>query len=178
MLTTIIALALLTEAPQPDPRPATAPHAQVQRKTTGTGDRLLRRYRPQPCPPWCEVSAGMARERSQAEAAYLAQVKAEAEYKAALPFLLENQRQQLDRMSALERSAALHRMASASEQIARAIELDAVARQNARMGYPTPALNTYGPGVSSYGPYGGVIIQPQQPQFANPYGGVLGSFLN
>lgn len=51
----------------------------------------------------------MARERAQAEAAYAAQVRAEAEYKAALPFLLEAQRQQFERMSALERNAALWR---------------------------------------------------------------------
>ncbi len=76
-------------------------------------------------------------------------------------------------MSAIERNAALHRMAAASEQIARAIALDVVARQNAQMGYSTPALNTYGPGVAPYGPYGAVIYQqagtpmPMPPPYAN-----------
>ena len=65
-------------------------------------------------------------------------------------------------MSALERNAALHRMAASSERIANAIEMSNVAWQNARMGYSTPALNTYGPGVTPYGPYGGVMIQPLQ----------------
>jgi hypothetical protein len=96
---------------------------------------------------------------------------ADAEYKAALPFLLESQRQKLERMSAVERNAALHRIAAANEQIARAITMDVVARRNARMGYSMPALNTYGPGVTPYGSYGGVMIQPyaQPAPMPSPY---------
>ena len=100
---------------------------------------------------------------AEAEAEYKARLKAEAEYKAALPYLLEDQRQRLERMSAMERNAALHRMAAASEQIAGAITLDFVARQNARLGYSTPVLNTYGPGVTPYGPYGAVMYPTAGP---------------
>jgi hypothetical protein len=172
MLTTIITLALIGQTPAPAP----APRSQVQQQTVSppreseyqAGIRALvakKRAR-----RTAENAARATRAQAQAEADYKAQVKTEAEYKAALPFLLENQRQQLERMSALERNAALRRMAAASEQISRAITLDVVARQNARMGYNTPALDYPGPGAMPYGPYGAVIIQPQQPaQMAAPY---------
>jgi hypothetical protein len=56
------------------------------------------------------------------EAMREAMAKAEADYKAALPFLLEAQRQQLERMSAMERNTALMRMAEANKRIADAIQ--------------------------------------------------------
>lgn len=66
--------------------------------------------------------SGRQREAEMAEEARAAAAKAEADFKAALPFLLENQRQQLQRMSAVERNAALMKMADADKRIADAIQ--------------------------------------------------------
>ena len=52
----------------------------------------------------------------------------EKEYRAALPLLLENQRQQLERMSAMERNAALMEMAKGNKAIADAITYSAMRR--------------------------------------------------
>jgi hypothetical protein len=64
--------------------------------------------------PAREAAARERRARA-AEAEAAAQKKAEADYRAMLPFMLEAQRQQMERMSQMERNAALHRMAAAAE---------------------------------------------------------------
>jgi len=64
--------------------------------------------------------ANMARAREAA--ANDQQAKADAAYLAALPFLLEAQKSQLELMNQAERNSALQRMAGADERIARAIE--------------------------------------------------------
>lgn len=106
--------------------------------------------------------------KSAFEADVKAQKEAQRQYERALPFLLEAQRQQLERLSAWERNVALHRIALASERIANAITLDITAGQNARFGYSTPALNTFGPGVTPYGPYGGVMYPSAAPSGPPP----------
>ena len=60
-----------------------------------------------------------ARERAAARAQAAQMARAEAEYKAALPFLMEQQRMELRRLSDIERNTALHRMAAAAEYEAR-----------------------------------------------------------
>ncbi len=71
------------------------------------------------------VRAGKKREAIQEAEDKAAIAKAEADYKAALPFMLENQRQQLERMSAMERNAALQQMAKSNDKIAEAIQYSA-----------------------------------------------------
>ena len=163
MFTAIIALALVAQTPAPAPRPQAQAEKQSEYQAGLKAQVAKKRAR-----RTAENVARANRDRAQAAAEYKAQIKAQAEYKAALPFLLEAQRQQLARLSAMERNAALHRMAAADEQIARAITLDVVARQNASMGYSTPALNTYGPGVTAYGPYGAVMYPNAGTPTVNP----------
>ena len=81
MFTTILALAFAVQAPSPAPKPAQQPQAQLQTKRDYSDVIARNRAR-----RGARVSAGVARE----QAAYIAQAKAEAEYKAALPFLLES----------------------------------------------------------------------------------------
>jgi hypothetical protein len=90
------------------------------------------------------------------------QAQAQEEYRKALPFLLENQRQQLDRLSAFERNMAVNRIAGSNQAIANAIGMESVRRANARLGYDTPFFTTIGPGVTPYGPYGAVAFPPAQ----------------
>jgi hypothetical protein len=80
------------------------------------------------------------------------QAAAADEYRRMLPYLLENQRQQLERMSAYERNQALNRIAAANEANARAINnataVAAAARNNNAVGSPDGFRTT------PYGPYG------------------------
>ncbi len=66
--------------------------------------------------------AGRARDAAMAQEAKEAAAKAAADFKAALPFLLEDQRQKLQRMSSMERNAALMQMAKSNKAIADAIQ--------------------------------------------------------
>jgi hypothetical protein len=76
------------------------------------------------------------------------QAQANEEYRRMLPYLLESQRLQLERMSAYERNLALNRIASANEASARAIN-HAVA-EGSHNGFRT----TVGPNTTPYGPFG------------------------
>jgi len=69
--------------------------------------------------------SGRLREAQWAKEEAEAIAKAEKDYKAALPYLLEAQRQQLDRLSAMERNQALQKMAAANDKIATAIQWQA-----------------------------------------------------
>jgi hypothetical protein len=60
-------------------------------------------------------AARRERAAAQARADAAAQAQAQADYRAMLPFLMEQQRQQLQRMSDIERNQALHRLATAAE---------------------------------------------------------------
>lgn len=155
MLSAVLALALCGQAPPAAPRNEIAdlvpspPNSRAADLVQKNRARRNSRYR-----------AGLVQEQARQRAADYQAAADRAAYQAALPFLLEQQRQQLERLSAIERNAALQRMAAANERIAAAIQLDAVVRQNARLGYSTPALygGLYGgtPGML-YGPYGAVI---------------------
>jgi hypothetical protein len=65
-----------------------------------------------------------AQERAEAEAQRRYAIEAQRQYERMLPFMMENQRQQLQRMSEIERNQALHRMAAAAES-----EADTYARR-------------------------------------------------
>jgi hypothetical protein len=54
-------------------------------------------------------------ERAQAEAMRQYQINAQRQYERMLPYMMEQQRQQMQRQSELERNQALHRMAAAAE---------------------------------------------------------------
>lgn len=56
-----------------------------------------------------------ARERAAARAQAEQQAKADAEYRKMLPYLMQQQRMEMQRMSEIERNVALHRMAGAAE---------------------------------------------------------------
>jgi hypothetical protein len=117
LITTLILSAALAAQSAPTPRPV--PDMQAGYADVIARNRARRSRR---------AAAGRAREEAEARAAYAAELKAEAEYKAALPYLMENQRQMLERQSAMERNAALHRMASASERLSEAVLWDAYNR--------------------------------------------------
>jgi hypothetical protein len=63
-----------------------------------------------------------AHEREDAIAQRQAAIAAQQQYERMLPYMLENQRQQLNRMSAMERNATLQRMADAAEKEAQAFQ--------------------------------------------------------
>jgi hypothetical protein len=73
-----------------------------------------------------------------------------------LPHLLENQRQQLERMSAFERNQALNRIAAANEESARALNTAAAAA------YYNSLRGPGAPNTTLYGPYG-IGITPAVP---------------
>jgi hypothetical protein len=87
----------VTGAAAQSPRPAAAPAAQAASESDRI--RLLNKRRAR---KGAAYAATLRREAAEARAAALAQAQAEREYKAMLPYLLENQRQMLDRQSALE----------------------------------------------------------------------------
>jgi hypothetical protein len=90
-----------------------------------------------------------AREAAEAEVAYQERLRAESNFKAALPYLVEAEKARLQRMSDAERNAALQRMAAADERIARAIEFKS--------------------GVPQYPPYNGNGPMIPQGQVINPF---------
>jgi hypothetical protein len=128
MLSTILTLALISQTPAPDDS-----HARIDTKIfdllwkAGNRGYLLTRDRKEleqlrRLHPDCYESlkkncdAIIRTRRAQAAAAAAAaQKKADDDYRAMLPFIQEAQRQQLERMSAMERNMALHRMAAAAE---------------------------------------------------------------
>ncbi len=81
-------------------------------------------------------------------------------YQAALPAMLAAERERFARMTAMEQTAALQRMAGASERSALIQQMDMMQRRNARLGYGTPALDNNSPVGQLYGPYGAVIYGP------------------
>jgi hypothetical protein len=91
------------------------------------------------------------RERDRREFEQNAKLQAQAreEYRKMLPFLLENQRQQLERMSAYERNLALNRIAAANAASARAINNLAAAEF-----YNGIRQNTGGNNATHVDPYG------------------------
>ncbi len=90
------------------------------------------------------------RDRREFERNEKLQAQAREEYRRMLPFLLESQRLQLERMSAYERNVALNRIAAANEVSARAIAQAAAAyaNQNSTTAGPNNTPNT------PYGPFG------------------------
>jgi hypothetical protein len=92
-----------------------------------------------------------ARERERLDFEQNAKLRAEAreEYRRMLPYLLENQRQQLERMSDYERNQALNRIAAANEAHARAINNAAALAAANENGF-----RTLSPNATAYGPYG------------------------
>ena len=127
--------------------------------------------------PYRAAARAAAREKARKEFEQNVKLQAQAreDYLKALPLLLENQRQQLERMSAFERNVALHRLAAANESIARAIGMESVRRANAALGYDTPYFTTTGPSATPYGPYGGMAFPPIQngPNSAAPNPGAI-----
>jgi hypothetical protein len=134
MLSTILTLALISQTPAP---PTRGPLTPAQLKAVADGirarsadpknrakiakqkaeekarrDEFWRQY--QASAPQREA-ARRERLAQEAKAQAAAQKKAEDDYRKMLPFMLEAQRQQLERMSAMERNAALQRMAGAAE---------------------------------------------------------------
>ena len=63
-----------------------------------------------------------AQERAQAEAYRRYQIEAQRQYERMLPYMMEQQRQYLQRMSEYERNQALHRMAAAAESEAQTLQ--------------------------------------------------------
>jgi hypothetical protein len=96
-----------------------------------------------------------AQERDRKEFEHNARLQAEAreEYRRMQPYLLEKQRQELERLSAYERNQALNRIAAANEASARAINYAAATGYN--NGFRTTVggnvIPAFGP---AYGPYG------------------------
>jgi len=90
------------------------------------------------------------RDRQEFERSEKLQAQAREEYRRMLPFLLEKQRLQLERMSAYERNVALNRIAVANEASARAINnaANAIAVGN------NNGFRTLSPNATPYGPYG------------------------
>ena len=157
---------------RPDPRPSIPNRASCPGPEAGGAERrhyrLQRRDRPQ---PGSQGRAGVLRDRSRAcpgRCRLQGPDPGRRRVQGRSPLPAGSPAAAAPRMSALERNAALHRMAAANEQIASAITLDVVARQNARMGYSTPVLNTYGPGVTPYGPYGAVMYPNAGAPSINP----------
>jgi hypothetical protein len=142
----IIVLAMMGQAPAPSSIPTKGPLSAAQLKALSDEinrkydnpryramiqrdkeayrarlDELMRRREAER--PAREAAARQERARIakvQAEA----QQKAQDNYKAMLPYMMEQQRQELERMSAIERNQALHRMAAAAES-----EADTYARR-------------------------------------------------
>ena len=113
MLTTIIILAAMAQAPTSTVEPA--PRVQAARPTSRDFSDVLARKRALKAKKNAMVAAGKARERNEASSAAIAAREQQALYERMLPFMLEQQRQQLERMSAMERNNALQRMARAAE---------------------------------------------------------------
>ena len=109
MFASILALALVGQTPpatETAPRPpATRPAAR--RMTQAERIKAKKSAR---------VAAGIAREREEARAAAQQARENQALYERMLPYMLEDQRQQLDRMSAIERNRAVQQMANAVSQ--------------------------------------------------------------
>jgi hypothetical protein len=125
--------------------------------------------------PARDAARAAALERARKEFESNAKLKAQAQeaYRKALPFLQENQRRQLERLSAFERNMALKRIAGSNQAIANAIGMESVRRANAQPGYDTPDFTTIGPGAMPDGPFDAVAFPPMQMQgipmpFPNP----------
>jgi|GEM_PF-6684886 len=116
MFTTIITLALLAQAPAASPQPQVQRHeSEYQRGIR----ELVAKHRAQ---RKAKSAARAARARDEVKARAIAQDQADREYIAMRPYLLEAQRQQLERVSAIERNAALDRMAAAQAAQAEAAQ--------------------------------------------------------
>ena len=106
MFSTILALALTSQSPPaPKANPAAAMKAafpDIPTYTLSRKERLRLQVRLQ--------------ERAEAEAQRRYAIEAQRQYQRMLPYLMEQQRQQLQRMSEYERNVALHRLAAAAEQ--------------------------------------------------------------
>jgi hypothetical protein len=101
--TTILTLALMTQAPAPKvERPTQPPQRMTQRERIAAKKAALRRQ-------------NAMREQAEYVAAQREQARAAAEYKAMLPFMLEQQRQAIQRQGDIERNQALERLARAAE---------------------------------------------------------------
>lgn len=104
MFATVLTLALVGQAP---PATETAPRPTIQRRLT-QAERIRARKS-------ARVAAGIAREQAEARAAAQQARDAQARYERMLPYLMEQQRQELSRMSAIERNAALNKIADAAQ---------------------------------------------------------------
>lgn len=97
LTTTILAAALMMQSPPPAPRPYRPPQAD----RIAAKKAALRRQ-------------NIQRERAEAMAAAQAAMEAQAEYERMLPYMLEQQRQMLQRQSDIERNAALNKIGDAA----------------------------------------------------------------
>src|SRR5262249_43817735 len=88
------------------------PEAKARPKNEAERQRARRRAR---------SAAAQERERVEFERNSKLRAQAADEYRRMMPFLLEKQRLELERMSAFERNQALNRIAAANEASARAI---------------------------------------------------------
>lgn len=124
-MTSVVILLALCQVPAP----ASPPKASAVGTSRPKVERSERSERSEQAKR--EAAALIARNRARRRAAYVArtnreaaeaqvraaaQAKAEKQYREMLPFLLENQRQQLNRQTAIERNAALNRAVSAMER--------------------------------------------------------------
>jgi hypothetical protein len=101
---------------EPDPASAAlaaAPPAPAAADPPSAGSSLAAKRRAK---KQAAYAARLSREAREAIAAAAAAKDYEKMYKEMLPYMLENQRQMLERMSAAERNAALQRMAGAMER--------------------------------------------------------------
>ena len=94
-------------------------------------------------------AASQERERVEFERNAKLRAEAREEYRRMVPYLLENQRQQLQRMTDYERNQALNRIAAANEASARAINNAAALAAANQNGF-----RTLSPNAAAYGPYG------------------------
>jgi hypothetical protein len=118
--TTILMIAMMgqaSEAPLPTQavRAPMPPARMTQRERIAAKKAALRRQ-------------NAMRERGEYLAELKAQKDAQAAYERALPFMLEAQRQAIQRQGDIERNAALHRMAGAAEAEAQTYQWDVYSR--------------------------------------------------
>jgi hypothetical protein len=112
MLTTVITLALLSQTPATLPPLADARHAAALAPAplgrSTQADRIKARKA-------ALTRQNLRREAMEAAAMRQAAIEQQKHYERMLPYLMEQQRQYLQRMSDIERNAALHKMADSMQ---------------------------------------------------------------
>ena len=120
MLTSLFLAAALTgQAPAPRRAATTTPAARPRATPAAAADQAdanRRMVAKRKSKKSARYAATLDREYREAVAAEKAAEAAKKEYKEMLPYMLENQRQQLQRQTDRERNAALNRLAGAAER--------------------------------------------------------------